>query len=70
MNEHDTAVTTVTPSPATAPADPAVEPRTDRIVRSSARYAYAVTSLLERHPTMRGVSLLADHVDESVRWAV
>ncbi|WP_248579709.1 hypothetical protein [Nocardioides sp. InS609-2] len=49
--------------------DPA-DPRTDLRVRSSARHAIAVTSLLERHPTMRGVSRLADQVDESVRWAV
>ena len=57
---------------AASPADPAdtPDPRTDQKVRSSARYAFAVTSLLERHPTMRGVSGLADQVDESVRWAV
>ena len=63
MNTDDRAA-----SPA-APAD-LPDPRTDQKVRSSARYAFAVTSLLERHPTMRGVSGLADQVDESVRWAV
>lgn len=52
------------------PADPRTDPRTDQRVRSSARYSFAVTSLLERHPTLRGVSGLADQVDESVRWAV
>ncbi len=46
-----------------------IEPRDDTRLRS-ARYAYAVTSLLERHPTMRGVSGLADQVDEAARWAV
>jgi hypothetical protein len=64
---------------ATSPSDPAaptraadadVDPRIDQKVRSTAKHAFAVTSLLQRHPTMRGVSGLADQVDESVRWAV
>jgi hypothetical protein len=52
------------------PGPPDADPHADRKVRSAARHALAVTSLLDRHPTLRGVSPLADHVDESVRWAV
>ena len=63
MDAHD-------PAPSLSDPADAHDPRLDQRVRSSARYAFAVTSLLERHPAMRGISGLADQVDESVRWAV
>ena len=36
----------------------------------TSRYASAVTALLSQRPELRGVSPLADTVEESVRWAV
>ena len=36
----------------------------------TSRYASAVTALLNQRPELRGVSPLADTVEESVRWAV
>jgi hypothetical protein len=34
------------------------------------RYAFAVSALLAQRPELRGISPLADTVEESVRWAV
>ena len=38
--------------------------------QTTSRYASAVTALLTPRPELRGVSPLADTVEESVRWAV
>ena len=38
--------------------------------QTTSRYASAVTALLTSRPELRGVSPLADTVEESVRWAV
>jgi len=38
--------------------------------QTTARYACAVTALLTSRPELRGVSPLADTVEEAVRWAV
>jgi len=37
---------------------------------TTSRHAAAVTVLLTSRPELRGVSPLADTVEESVRWAV
>jgi len=37
---------------------------------TTARHAAAVSRLLATRPELRGVSSLADTVEESVRWAV
>ncbi len=37
---------------------------------TTSRHAAAVTALLTSRPELRGVSPLADTVEESVRWAV
>jgi hypothetical protein len=38
--------------------------------QTTIRYASAVSALLTSRPELRGVSPLADTVEESVRWAV
>jgi len=37
---------------------------------TTSRYASAVTTLLTTRPELRGISSIADTVEESVRWAV
>lgn len=41
-----------------------------RRYQTTTRYASAVTALLATRPDLRGVSPLADTVEEAVRWAV
>jgi hypothetical protein len=38
--------------------------------QTTTRYASAVSTLLAQRPELRGISPLADTIEESVRWAV
>jgi hypothetical protein len=38
--------------------------------QTTTRYASAVSALLAQRPELRGISPLADTVEESVRWSV
>jgi hypothetical protein len=38
--------------------------------QTTTRYASAVSTLLAQRPELRGISPLADSIDEAIRWAV